>query len=447
MSAYEPLGQTDDSDTALLKGENEAFFGADQRVTGAKSSSREVSIKNSLNVEEEESSTLRGASGGRESVLAIVEHGESIDLDEDVYGAAVFTITFDSYELISGKDHDGLSNTLNIYRMTFVLFLLAMNYVLQFSLLYWIYSFVALPAAHVVQELYREFHESVFAHGKMSSELWDGWGTEKQDEICSVAFVSFDFMYAVLCIWWMQMLVEIRKTERTMRKFKNLAHCDVAEEMIVKTEDEHLVVKLTTLVRALLWFFLLIPKFMIALALTFVGTMWLAATDSYSDLILNAVALQFVVKIDEMLFDGLLPESIKSDIGSTKLLIPKKLKSGNAYVEARNEENQVVAGFKRSTLYAIFLMGIVYLFMTVGQDFEAIGLFPGSPPSDIASSCPTWYEENAVRVCRFGKDCFPIRPREAMEKAAEALRSKSQGHASTVAFHHHALGHGHHGRR
>ena len=59
----------------------------------------------------------------------------------------------------------------------------------------------------------------------------------------------------------------------------NCSHGTNIEHMIIKADDMSLVVRMTSFVRRLLWWCLLIPKFVIAFALTAVGTVWLAATD------------------------------------------------------------------------------------------------------------------------------------------------------------------------
>jgi len=389
MTEYTPVLQDDGKEDLQTPG---------PQISGAKSKSREPDWVSTSDP------------------FIVVDHGDPMDLDEDVYGAAIFTLTYDSFELLTGKDHDGLSFALNIYRMAVVLVLLGANYLLQFALLFWILIFVAIPAQHDVQRIYQEFHVVAFSKGHFDQDRWDDWGAVKHDELCSIAFVSFDFMYAVLCVWWVHMVMELRKTERTMRKFRTLRSCKNAENMVIRGNDVNMVVKLTPLVRGLLWFALLIPKFLIAGTLTVVGTVWLTATDSYSELILNSLALTFVVKIDEILFAGLLPESIKTDIAQTKLLIPNVRQSLNdKFLDAAQDEKKVIAGYKRSTLYLLIVVSAVMLFMTYGQDIPYMGVFPGHHRvlsgryvDDIKEACPTWFRRSSAQVCSFGKNCFPI---------------------------------------
>ena len=56
--------------------------------------------------------------------------------------------------------------------------------------------------------------------------------------------------------------------------------------------------KITTPIRWALYLILLLPTMAISMTLLTISTVWLAATDSFADLILNAIALEFVSAID-----------------------------------------------------------------------------------------------------------------------------------------------------
>merc|ERR1719161_349779 len=120
--------------------------------------------------------------------------------------------------------------------------------------------------------------------------------------------------------------------------------------MIVHHDDHNVVVKLTYLVRTLLDLVLIIPKVLIVICLTVVGTVWLAATGSFADLILNAIALEFVIVIDEVLFNSILPESLKEDIASTKLIRPRPVMTGDPVKDAARKMDQKLKGYRRSTI-------------------------------------------------------------------------------------------------
>jgi hypothetical protein len=339
-------------------------------------------------------------------VQALVDEGEYVDLDEDVYGAATFSIAYDFFEMFSGKDHDGLGITLNIYRVLFVVFLLICNYGLQIGLLGWVYLYVAMPQVHEAQEVYQNYHANVFEVEDNGVITWgkDRWANWDQvDELCNLAFANFWFMYAIICLWWVLMLTEVRKTERQWRKFSAIKDVKKAEEMITKVEKEgsveSIVIGLTPLTRFTLYTSILLPKILISVVLTVVGSVWLTASTGFSYLILNSVALEFIILVDEVLFEGLLPESVKQNIALTKIVI----KASEHDPEAK--ERKTLAGYHRSTLYVILIVGGVYLFMTYGQYAPIIGVFPGYMND---AQCPVWWAEKTAEVCSQGKECFPI---------------------------------------
>lgn len=339
-----------------------------------------------------------------------LEDVEGEQIEENVYGAAIFSVIYDLYEFQSGKDHDGMSLYVNIFRFVFIVMTLAGNYTLQFALLYWVYYYVASPAVHKAQKTYRDYHALTFkkVNGTLAydKDLWEQWAGV--DTLCGLAYSNFWFMYAVVALWWIMMLKEVRSTERLWRKFRQLDHCPKAEDMILKGESEgehHLIKGLTFITRGTLYFVLLLPKFFIAMFLTLVGTVWLTSSDQFSDLILNSVALEFIICIDEILYDGLLPESIKHEIQNTMLVMPKPKKTGHAPTDAKNNEDKTRQGYIRSVGYAVTIGLGLYLFMTYGQQLPEVGVYPNYKDD---AACPIWWEHQTERICQPGVECFPI---------------------------------------
>ena len=86
-----------------------------------------------------------------------------------------------------------------------------------------------------------------------------------------------------------------------------------SDQVLVRGSDDiHRVKKITTPIRWALYLILLLPKMAISMTLLTIRTVWLAATDSFADLILNAIALEFVSAIDELLFEAMLPASSRA---------------------------------------------------------------------------------------------------------------------------------------
>merc|ERR1719503_246240 len=76
--------------------------------------------------------------------------------------------------------------------------------------------------------------------------------------------------------------------------------------------------------RVLIFLTVLVPKVTVCLLLAVLGSQWLTATLSFSDLILNALALEFIIGIDENILEFFLPVRIKTRLNSTKFAYPAK---------------------------------------------------------------------------------------------------------------------------
>lgn len=334
-----------------------------------------------------------------------LEDGEEADIDADVYGATIFVLAFDLYELLTGVDHDGLSLHINVYRVLFVNALLLGNYCVQGGLLYWIYNYVALPQVQDARIVYQRFHAEVFHDGNFDEDLWNNWEESKPD-VCNICFSNFTFMYTILALWWITMLIEINGTLGLLSKLNGLRHVQSISDTMTFREKEGLIhrriVGLTSGLRALLLSLLIVPKTLIAVALLVVGSIWLAATDSITDLILNAITLNFVIGIDENLFEGFVPESMRKNIDLTTYFYPS---SATAEAELKEKEKrQVILGYARSTFYLIAVMGGVYSYMIYGQSIPYLGVFPGF---NWDVPCSDWWAMKAEEVCRPGVECFP----------------------------------------
>merc|ERR1719235_170054 len=70
---------------------------------------------------------------------------------------------------------------------------------------------------------------------------------------------------------------------------------------------EKVVNGLTWAVKATILVLVLLPRFVITCALLWLGCRWLAATNDFSDLVLNAVALEFLLMLKELLYHTLVP--------------------------------------------------------------------------------------------------------------------------------------------
>lgn len=344
---------------------------------------------------------------------------ESIDLPEDAYGASMFAIIYDARELMSETDHDAKPWWLNMYRLVYVMLVLLVNYMFQFLMLFWIFTYIVQPAVADVQRVYDQYHAEFFSvEGEFMHEVWNGRTTfddaRYKRNLCHVVFSRFTFLWFVLILWMTQMVIELRNNMTLTADLFHIAHCpnDKAEGMIQGTgggldetdadDDELHVVSLTPIVRWTIVFSIVIPKLLIGFSLTVMGMMWLSSTQSFSDLILNSLALEFVVRIDDNLYSALIPEHFKTDMGRVKLVYEKKQKT------LTEEIHDDWVEWRTATIWLVVIPSFVFVYLKLAQGMPILGVLPYFQ-NDIAEACAPYLEREKMRICPdgFGSErCF-----------------------------------------
>merc|ERR1712032_225942 len=321
------------------------------------------------------------------------EHGEEIEIDEDVYGVAIFSIIHDGTEILSQNNRDHVELPVNVFRMVFSIMMLLTNFVLQVTMLVLAYKRVVAPSVHKVQSVYKQYRENCYEGGIYRPQRWRNYDEEDKTRLCHMVFGSFWFIYAILFLWWAVMITEVRKNERMARVITNLGRALHPDEMFVNgggKEGCDLIIRLTPLVRTSLYAILLLPKFLISFVLLVLGTMWLAATDKFEDLILNAVALEFVISIDELLFRAFIPVSMKQAMTQVRLWKQVEGEPG------KFEPSTILFGLLGSTIWYLVCFIGVPIFLTLGQAIPFIGVLPGFA-YDV--DCADFWESITQRMC------------------------------------------------
>merc|ERR1719272_953349 len=94
-------------------------------------------------------------------------------------------------------------------------------------------------------------------------------------------------------------------------------------DTILERDEEHLVLAMTSLVRVTLYVIVIIPKACICILLWYIGLRWLTSTIEFENLILNALALEFVLRIDEQILEYFMPARAAANVQRTKFAYPQ----------------------------------------------------------------------------------------------------------------------------
>merc|ERR1719409_1588883 len=154
-----------------------------------------------------------------------------------------------------------------------------------------------------------------------------------QDDICRIPLSQPHFFGLILLIWTMTILFELRKAFSLQLTIMMLPHVPTMAKALGADDDDS--DDLGSVIRGMTFFhkfalgvLTFLPRVGIAGYLLWVGCRWLLATNNFGDLILNAVALEFILCIKEGLYATLMPFRNKKDLECTKIVpYPKQVEA------------------------------------------------------------------------------------------------------------------------
>lgn len=260
--------------------------------------------------------------------------------DEDMFGMMVVALIRDFFYMSIGKGT--LSSRLARFGTTFGLLGICIG--TQVFLLVKITDFVSARAVHDIRIAYDEYEVHMYNEtyltvngkhrgldGHFVPENFRSLTAEQQASACRIPLSQPDFFFVVLLIWTLTCIGEIKAclhlfvqlaatlgTCANMEEAKWSPEEDAGADDKGEHDDHEFIIKALPLwLKAVIFVFVIIPRLGITTFLLWVGCRWLLATNNFADLILNAVALEFILLLKEMMYRVLVPHRNKIDLGGT----------------------------------------------------------------------------------------------------------------------------------
>jgi hypothetical protein len=177
-------------------------------------------------------------------------------------------------------------------------------------------------------DVYTDWQEEVC--GKPIS-LWDETDRIITKEFRTAALYRYDkdgvvtssygaFLFVILLLWWSVMFAELRGVWEWLAVLPTYPE-DEDGNWTDDTNDEQILVNsMPRMHKFLIIVCCVIPRTIISVKLSMAGTFFLIEADSYGDLILNAVALAFLIEADELIYTAVASQQLKEAMGSVKPL-------------------------------------------------------------------------------------------------------------------------------
>jgi len=318
------------------------------------------------------------------------------DVSADCWGALFFIVVVDIPAWRAGN-----ISKVGQFRLTFSIVVFALNLFIQAMLLFFICKLLMKPGLLSAQDVYKLFTDKAFSGGEVDNMLFDKWDKLDKDDICGLALSQTVFARVILFLWVTTNVGELKSNFTKCSETWNLPHLpeELDSSLMIRGRAEAdegvLVVCLNHGSKIMLLSLIFIPKFIIAVLLTCTGCLWLMAAENIADLILNSLALAFVVQVDELIAMVFFPSFYIQDL--LELAIASQdPEHGAEVLETRQ-------------LWSLFYSGLTLVFtmLTVEMGLRFQPVIPGYNGGNVQRACAAYVKEQVPWCMPGHNDCFP----------------------------------------
>lgn len=338
------------------------------------------------------------AEAGNEASMAqyreIAKNASEIEnINADVWGALFFIVVNDFPDLLVGRIAPSAKA-----RIVFSIIAFTINLFIQATLLFFICKLLMMPSMLDAQNLYKMFRREAFKDAVLQEDLFENLDLHYKENICGLALSQDVFVRVILFLWVTNNVQELRSNSSKMMTMLNLPLLpDGLDTRLMVRDDDRggTVVCLSSGPRTLLLWSIFIPKFFIASFLTVTGCVWLLAAENIGDLILNSLALAFVVLVDELIAQVFFPFQFLGNLDALAMGSPKESHAPDV------EEWKVMQAFIGCIVLLVSTMAIVELairFQPVIPDYNG---------AEVRHACKEFISTQLPWCSPWRTDCFP----------------------------------------
>lgn len=320
-----------------------------------------------------------------------IEERRSEPLAENTYMMAVASLVRDLHRVSHGTGVVGLRST----RILVSLALLFLTIFIQVSSLVCIKLYVTPQSVSNIRDVYDKYelimygrslnHTIVTSNGYhrgitqyFRPERFKTLDDDMKSEVCNIPFAQVFFLELVLFIWALTCMAQFKHCAESFHSLvvvtPTITRMD--EALIPDTSsDGQLLVGLTIGLKLFLLFLVYSPWLCTTGFLLWLGSRWLTATNDYGEVVLNGVALEFILQLKELLYLAMISERSKRDLRNLSCSPPWK---------------QEKAG------YAVFLNGVVWGYLAILWVWFYVYYFQSVLPDykwDVRAVCSSWLAE------------------------------------------------------
>lgn len=317
-----------------------------------------------------------------------IEERHEEQLDENTYTMIVASLVRDSNRMSSGTVDVGLRSSRIIVSLTLAL----LTSLLQIAILICIKTYVTPMTVNNIRDVYDKYeiimygnssnHTTLTVNGKHRGidryfvpERFGTLSDDVKSQVCQIPFSQVFFLEIVLFIWAISCVAQFKQCTESFLSLVVVTPTVESMHKALKADtnsDAHVIVGLTIGVKTFLVCLVYLPWMGATGFLLWLGSRWLLATNDYSELVLNSVALEFLIKLKELLYMAMISERNKRDLRNLRCSPPWKQEKASYLVFF----NGIVWGY----LSLLWVWFYIFYFQTVLPDYKW----------DIRAVCSSW---------------------------------------------------------
>jgi len=275
-------------------------------------------------------------------------------LHEDTYGMGIAAIIKDSYWLTAGSGSMGARIIQFFSAMLLVIFMIFM----QAYLILELQTLVSSEAVTEARELYEKYEKAMYDDNHLwknsaghfrgtggakgpyfHAENFDDLDADLKDAVCAIPFSQPIFFGAVLALWTLTVVSNIKDILDLLYRLCWITPTVSTVKRMMKRNPEEKttdVVGLTCPIKMALVVLMGIPRILMNILLLWRGSRYLAATFNFGDLLLNSIALEFILLLKDPLYEVIISKRNKMEVSNLRVKARRSLKqvSGTNYIES-----------------------------------------------------------------------------------------------------------------
>jgi hypothetical protein len=280
-------------------------------------------------------------------------HEEYETLDEDTYGMGIAAIIKDSYWIVHGQG----PTAARVLQFLSAIALIVFTVGLQGYFIWHLGELVTAPAVTHARHIYEQYEVAMYAPGHLYNntaghlrgvdgpkgpyfrpENFDDLPKDLKDSACAIPFSQPGFFAAVLIIWTLTVVNNLKRVTELMYHFIWITPTVSSVTQMMKQDDHnHTIVKgVTCPIKCVLITLVGIPRILMNTVLLWNGSRYLAATFSFADLLLNAIALEFILLLKDLLWTVVISDRNKREVANMRYFARERVGrvSGFNYLES-----------------------------------------------------------------------------------------------------------------